>query len=89
MEGRISILVLHRGWVFVGRIFRNGSQVELRNAYNIRRWGTTAGLGQLAANGPLSDTILDPSGVVRVHELAVVYEMECDPAKWEATCKAT
>lgn len=89
MEDRISILVLHRGWVFVGRIFRNGSQVELRNALNIRRWGTTAGLGELAAKGPLGETILDPTGVVRVHDLAVVCEIECDTAKWEATCPAT
>jgi hypothetical protein len=48
----------------------------------IRRWGTTGkGLGALAG-GPLPQTVLDPAGVVRVHALAVVFQMDGDPAGW-------
>lgn len=76
------IVVLHRGHVVVGRYSRDGSEVVIRDASVIRRWGTTRGLGELAANGPRPNTVLDLCGVVRAHELAVVLTIDCEASKW-------
>ena len=63
--GSCRIIVADRGWVFVGDCedHEDGS-VTIRNAKNIRNWGTTKGLGQLSA-GPTSSTKYDEYGVVR------------------------
>ena len=63
--GDIRIIVADKGWVFVGfcKDEQDGS-VTITNAKNIRRWGTTKGLGQLV-NGPLSETKYDNYGTVR------------------------
>ena len=37
-EGDIKIVVLQRGWIYVGRFERNGNDCKLHNAYNIRTW---------------------------------------------------
>jgi hypothetical protein len=50
-----TICVMPRGWILVGNL--EGS--TLRNAKVIRQWGTTGGLGELAANGPTPSTKLD------------------------------
>ena len=58
------IIVGDCGWVFVGDcIDLEGGKVEIRNARNIRRWGTTKGLGELA-DGPTSLTKHDDYGTV-------------------------
>ena len=54
----IRILVLHRGWVVVGYYSATDSEVTLRQAAVVRRWGTTKGLGEIAAGGPTAATIL-------------------------------
>jgi hypothetical protein len=66
------IIIAQRGWAFAGDMTREGSEVNLSNASCIRRWGTTKGIGQLAIDGPQSDTILDPVGEIKFHELAIV-----------------
>ena len=76
------IVVLQRGWVAVGDYSQDGHQCRLDNASIIRRWGTTAGLGELAATGPTDKTILDPAGTLRFHELAVITTFDTDAAKW-------
>ena len=70
--GEKRIIVADRGWVFVGACddHADGS-VTIRGAKNIRRWGTTAGLGQLV-NGPLSSTVADDYGTVRVTPIAQI-----------------
>lgn len=45
--GDIKIVVLQRGWVYIGRFERNGNDCKLHNAYNIRVWGTSKGLPEL------------------------------------------
>lgn len=80
-----QIVIAQRGWVFVGEVERSGDDVIITNAKCIRRWGTTSGLGQLAANGPQKATVLDDMGTVRLHQLAVVASIDCDEArKWPA-----
>ena len=61
----LQIVVLDRGFVYIGNIVTDGEWCYIKNAWNIRRWGTTRGLGELVA-GPASDTQLDRVGSVRV-----------------------
>ena len=63
--GPVRIVVADRGWVFVGNCqdHADGS-VTITNCRNIRRWGTTAGLGELV-NGPKAETKADAYGIVR------------------------
>ena len=81
----VKIAILQRGWVFVGRFTKTGSDCLLENAYCIRQWGTTKGLGDLI-NGPTSKTVLDESGTVRFHELGIVALIDCDEEKWSGKC---
>ena len=49
----------------------------------IRIWGTKKGIGELALNGPQPSTVLDPCGVCRFHEMAIVARMDLAcPDKW-------
>lgn len=79
-----QIVIAQRGWVFVGDVERSGDDVTISNAQNVRRWGTSKGLGELATNGPTKSTVLDPYGTVRLHALAVVASLDCNPANWPA-----
>lgn len=79
-----QIVIAQRGWVFVGDVTRNGDDVTIENASNIRRWGTTKGLGELAAKGPRGETKLDPCPTVRLHALAVIATLDCAEEAWNA-----
>jgi hypothetical protein len=64
--GPTQIIVADKGFVFVGNVVENNDgTVTLHNARNIRRWGTTTGLGQLAA-GPTPETKYDAYGTVQL-----------------------
>lgn len=83
--GDIKIAVLQRGWVAVGRYFREGTECRLENAYVIRRWGTSEGLGELAAKGPLGETVLEPCPLpIRFHRSGEVFTLDVVEAKWAA-----
>ena len=63
--GDMRIIVADRGWVFVGQCEdQDDGSVIIRNCRNIRRWGTTCGLGELV-NAPTSETVVDTYGTVR------------------------
>ena len=79
-----QIVIAQRGWVFVGDVEKSGDDVTINNAQCIRRWGTTKGLGEIAKNGPTSNTVLDEMGTVRLHALAVVASLDCEASKWAA-----
>lgn len=76
------IVIAQRGWVFVGRWSQDGEMVTLTDAKNIRTWGTTKGLGELAQSGPTSSTVLDPAGTVRMHILGVVATLDTQVTAW-------
>jgi len=78
MDQKLQIIVCHRGWVFVGVVTDSDDEVVIANASNIRRWGTSEGLGELALKGPLEETKLDKAGTVRVHPLSIVCRFDCD-----------
>ena len=83
IDGGIKIVILQRGWVFIGRFKKIGSQCKLHNAYCIRRWGTSEGLGELAFKGKLNDTILEKTPPVKFHELTVIATIDCVEEKWK------
>ena len=79
---KIKIVILQRGWVFVGKFSQNGSACKLTDAQNIRTWGTTKGLGELAESGVTSSTKMDKVNDVSFHELTVVATIDCDDKIW-------
>ena len=80
-SGPIKIVVLDRGFVYVGHTEIDGNFVKMTNAQNIRYWGTTKGLGELV-NGPLKDTKLDAVGSLTAPLLAVITLIDVDQSKW-------
>ena len=78
VEVKKQIVVCQRGWVMYGYVGQYGDELVITQAKNIRVWGTTAGLGELAKNGPTASTKLDDYGTVRVHVLAVVLRIDAD-----------
>ena len=78
----LQIVVLDRGFVYVGNVEIDGDWCLITAARNVRRWGTSKGLGELAASGPLKDTVLDPAGRVRAPLRALIALIKCDAAKW-------
>jgi len=82
MSDDIRICILHRGFIYVGNFEQNGVNCVLKNAKNVRRWGTKKGLGELAEKGPQENTILDDCGIVRFHEQGVIAFIDCS-AKWK------
>ena len=81
-EGDIKIVILQRGWVYIGRFTREGNDCKPTNALNIRRWGTINGLPELV-NGPTSDTVLDKcEGVVEFDWLTVIHTITVNQEKW-------
>ena len=78
--GEKRIIIADKGFVFVGSCRDNDDgSVTITNAKCLRRWGTTAGLGQLL-DGPTKDTIADPYGTVRTTPVA---SLACTPGtKW-------
>ena len=79
-----SIVVLDRGFVYVGDVEHDGEWCVIKNARNIRLWGTTNGLGELAQCGPTKDTKLDMVGTVRAPAKAVISLIDTDSSKWKA-----
>ena len=75
-----KIVVCQRGFVYAGDVSQEGEYLVIRNAVNLRRWGTTQGLGELAEKGNRPETKADACGVVRVHQLAVVSMIDCKEA---------
>jgi hypothetical protein len=81
-NSNIKIVILQRGWAMIGRWSQDGEMCTLENAYNIRLWGTTKGLGELALEGKKSGTKLDKYGQVKFHVLTVVATIDCKEELW-------
>lgn len=64
-NGELAIVVLDRGWVFVGFVTHlEDERIRIDCCYNVHKWGAERGLGQIAVEGPTSETILYPAGPV-------------------------
>ena len=79
---RMQIICCHRGFVFVGMVEDAETEVVIRKASCVRRWGTTSGLGEIAIGGPTDKTVLDFAGTVRVHPLSIVFRIDCEASRW-------
>ncbi len=84
MDHGKQIVVLDRGFVYVGDVKTDADWCVIENASCVRRWSTSKGLGELAASGPLENTVLDPAGTVRAPMRAVIAMLACEADKWTA-----
>lgn len=82
MNSVLRIIIAQNGWVFMGMCCREEDDIVIRKCFNIRRWGTQSGLGQLALEGRQPDTVLDDYGVVHVPVVGVVSAVRCKAAAW-------
>ena len=78
-----QIIILDRGFVYVGDVTIDADWVTISNARNVRRWGNSKGLGELAKSGPLKDSVLDPAGTVRAPMRALIGLIECEASSWK------
>ena len=76
-----AIVVLDRGFVYVGKVTVDGDWCLIEKAQNIRAWGTTKGLGELV-NGPMPNTKLDAVGNVRAPIRAVISIIDANGEAW-------
>lgn len=77
-----QIAVLDSGFVYVGDCQIEGDWLVISNAQNVRRWGTSAGLGELAVHGPQKATVLNAAGTVRAPLRSVIHTLDCEASKW-------
>ena len=77
-----KIVVLDRGFVYVGDVTTYPNGIIVENAKNIRVWGTKSGLGQLAKEGPTSNTVLDYVGTILAPSHAIQHFIVTDSTKW-------
>jgi hypothetical protein len=82
-NSNIKIVVLQRGWVVIGRWSQSGDMCSLDNAYVLRIWGTTAGLGQLALEGRQASTKLERTGHIEFHILTAVAVINAKEDLWD------
>lgn len=82
-EPQIRIVVLQSGWVHVGPYVRNGLYTMMPWSACIRKWGSSHGLGQLAASGPTDQTILDWQPKIEFHTLTEIQSMVVSPKVWK------
>jgi hypothetical protein len=72
-----EIVIIPYGWVFLGLVKRHNDHLTITEAYNIRVWGTTSGLGEIALNGPTPTTLLDLYGTIEIPMSQVLCRIEC------------
>ena len=83
IDSPVKIVVIEGRWNIVGRVetHEDGS-LTIRDGKILTYWGTTKGLGELAA-GPTDKTKADPcNGVVRVPAHAVLLTIDCTDGAW-------
>ena len=80
----LALVVADRGFVWVGKVVTTQDWVEIENARPVRRWGTKEGLGQLAKEGPLANTVLDAAADLKVSRKALIAIIPCEAEKWAA-----
>lgn len=72
-----QIVIVKDGFVLIGDVVPAKGGCVVDNASIIRKWGTTRGLGQIALEGPTTETILDSVGKVFIHTHAITMQIDC------------
>ena len=85
----IRIVILQRGWVFVGRYAQvNENECVLTDAKNYRYQKSGQGFGYVAKYGPTPDCKLDPCELpVRFNPMTIIATLDCEGNKWSDTLK--
>ena len=79
----IQIVVLDRGFIYVGSVTTDEEWVHIENASNIRVWGTTTGLGELVS-GPTKATKLDKTGNIKASRKALIALIAVEEGAWKS-----
>lgn len=77
-----NVIILDKGFVYVGDCSRDTELLYIKNAMNIIQWGTTDGLNQLVTKGPTKNTKLSPACYIRVPWHSVISLLETDKKLW-------
>ena len=70
--GDESIVVLARGWIFVGKLTLADGTYTLTNARNIRKW-TSGGFGGVTRGAASTGCVLDKSSDIRFKESSLIF----------------
>lgn len=79
-SGDMVLVVLPRGFIYVGQISVEDGWYTLRNASNVRKW-TGGGFGGLTLGAKSSGATLDKCCPVKFHESALV-SLHLLPGGW-------
>ena len=79
--GPIKIVVLERGFIYVGRTEPANEEITIHGARSLIRWGTSHHLGELH-DGPLKDTKLGASCTVRARLDQLIHTIEVSQDAW-------
>jgi hypothetical protein len=71
-EGDRHIVVLDRGWIFVGDLREEDGKIILSNCVNVRKW-TQGGFGGLTKDPRGSGAVLDQCEPISFHKSAVIF----------------
>ncbi|MBC2712658.1 MAG: hypothetical protein HGJ94_17225 [Desulfosarcina sp.] len=82
ISGVWRIVILPRGWVFVGKYTEDGEYGTLNQASIVRKWGTARSLAQIAEDGPMDPTVLDECPTVRFNTCKVIATIDCVAEMW-------
>ena len=77
-----SIIVLERGFVFVGDASSDDKWIRIAGARSIIRWGTKSHLAELANGGPQPNTKLGDPSDVKAPLGSLIAILPVDAAKW-------
>ena len=75
------IIAIDNGFVFVGDITVTKDSILVQHTKQLRKWGTTQGLGQITG-GPTKETAADPVGVLIVPKARLIFALPASEAGW-------
>jgi hypothetical protein len=73
----IHLAVVDNGFVYVGRVVEEEHYYVVIQGYNVRKAGTSRGFGQLAFEGPMKESALDPCPPIMVPKGRLCHFIEC------------
>jgi hypothetical protein len=81
------IVIAERGFIFAGRVHREGDQVYIDSAYTVLKFAheTKDGLGGLAERGPTKEPSNDSLAAqrrTRIPCTAVLADIDCNQEEW-------
>ncbi len=72
-----KIIICINGWIVIGETTTTEKTIVVDNAFVIRRWGTTKGIGEIALSGITKSTVLDPLPRAEIERAAVIMVLDC------------